>query len=259
MAGLRPDKRKRITQKVKANSDNTYEIGQKRGELKSRRRSFEKETTSARGATATAQRATTSVPTNLKGPEGRQLRQELRGRSKDLARGLPLLLSEAQASYKGDRADILSDIQRAQFDRGQEVKSAVQSVLEHQKKEAKARAEDAAAEAKKIAENKAGKSADVQHALDEAKRLIREQQLVNHDPNADEKDKRPSAVPQNEADWIDFENALRTKEGVDARSARKAVKRLQRAVAAPTHPRRGPGPGRGPSVAPSGASRAYGA
>jgi hypothetical protein len=231
VAGLRPEKRKRIARRVKAQSSDTYDIQTGRQELGTRTRQLHKEIASERGATAAAQRSVGTVPTNLGGPEGRQLRQEIRGREKDLSRGLPALIGAAQSSFKSDRADILAGIQQAQFSRRQDITSAIQDVLEHQRKEAADRAQ-----------NQAEKKQGVDSALIEAKRLISEQRLVNADPEADPDRKRPP-VPQTAEQWIEFENKLRTIEGIDVRSARKAVKRLQRAVVRDTRQAVTPSPG----------------
>jgi gas vesicle protein len=217
MAGIRPGKRKRIAQRE--GIEETREIGILQGELRGRRKQFEKETGSLRGATSMAQRSLQGIPTNLKGPEGRQLRQEIRGRGKDLARDLPGLIAVAQQEYKSDRGDIMADISQQQFNRRQDISSALKDLVEHQKKEAKTEAED-------IAENQAEKRRGVQSAINEAVRMFELQRDVNTDPEADEGEKR--GIPATAAEWRAFEEGLRKREGIDERSARKAVKKLQR-------------------------------
>lgn len=180
-----------------------------------RTRQFHKEANSYRGATTLAIQAIQR--TNLGGlrgtPEGRQLQQELRGRTRDLRGSLPFTIAATQRDYKGDMQGINQDIAGARL-----------SLAQHQQDLQAAVNDSLAAHSA----NQAAKKGDVDRAFQEALRLVHEQTLVNKGEM--QGTKHPTALPQNEGQWVDFENALRQVEGVNNRSARKAVKRLQDAI-----------------------------
>lgn len=161
-------------------------------------------------------------------PEGRQLQQEYRGRVRSLQQSLPFGLAPLQADMKANVASANSDIAEARL--GLQQDQADQA--------------SAAAEIQKIlAHNQTVKRQGVQSAYNEAMTLIREQAHIidtvkaksarGETLSASEKSAMAShAYPVTDSDWIQFEKALQAKEGVDPRSARKAIKRLQQALTA---------------------------
>lgn len=182
-----------------------------------RTKQFQKEAGSIRGATAMS--IAQIQGQNLGGlrgtPEGNQLSKEYSGRIKSLRASLPFALAPAQREFKSDIQGINADLSGAALDLQQHQQdrlSAIQDILSAR------------------AENQATKKADVDRASKEALRLIHEQTLVNADPKTKADDKG-SPVPQSELEWMRFEEHLRGIEGIDDRAARKAVKRLQTAVA----------------------------
>lgn len=191
-----------------------FDIAGLRGEAKTRRKQGRREVGSIRGAHRFAIQAAqrSSVPASIRGtPEGRQLAGEFRGMEKSLRNSLPFAVAGEQRETKADVSDINADIQAAQFQMGQHEQDLNKAIR------------DQLAE---TGENRTEKRAEVDHAYDEARRMIREQELVNKGEL--EGEKRDSPVPQNEGEWHQFEDALRSVEGVDVRSARKAIKALQR-------------------------------
>lgn len=191
-----------------------------------RTRQYRKEAGSYRGATNMAVNFIRQQ--NLGGlrgtPEGNQIAKEYSGRIKSLQQSLPFALAPVQREFKSDIQGINSDLAGAQLDlqqHRQDKLAAIQDILAAQRDEAQ-----------KIAENKAGKRSGVDAAYKEALRLIREQALINKDPNASEGDKRPSALPRNELEWMQFEDSLGGRAGIDERAARKAVQALKRRLGA---------------------------
>lgn len=181
---------------------------------RARTKQFRKEAGSYRGATNLAISAIQRTKmSGLEGTtEGRQLQKELKGRTKDLRGGLPFLLAEPQREFKSDIQGINTDLAGAQLDLQQHQQDLQQAIG------------DAATEQ---VQNRTEKRTDVNTAYKEALRLVHRQALTNEDPDTGEEEKG-HPVPQSPTEWLNFEDALRKIEGVDPRSARKAVKRLKR-------------------------------
>lgn len=201
-------------------------LAQDQGALRSRTRQFRKEINSYRGATRMATQATqaqgnTKVAQSLAGtPEGRQLAQEIRGRTKDLHNSLPFTIAATQRDFKGDRADLMQTIANDRLALSQDQQNFQSSIADQLAQQQ---------------QNQQQKAADVQTAVREALRLIHEQADINasSDPKL-ASHKTPSAIPQTDLQWQSFFEHLRSQEGVDARSARKAIKHIQRAQARET-------------------------
>lgn len=175
-----------------------------------RRRQFTKERDSLKGAVALAMQATQHTKLGgFQGPEQRQLAQEVRARTKDIGNSLPGLLAPVQRDFKDDLTGLRSDLGTAQAGREAAITEAIQKVLQ----------------------NRAQKHADVDKAFKEALRMVKGQIDANADPALDAKHKG-HPIPQSESEWNDFEDNLRTTEGIDARAARKATRRLRTQVAA---------------------------
>lgn len=223
--------RKRTANQAVQTDDQNIAAAQKaRGQ---RTRQGRKEISSYRGATNTVEAAIRA--SNLAGlrgtPEGRQLQKEYSGRTRALEQSLPFTIAPAQRELKGDLQSIDQDLAGYRLDKQQHLQdraAAIADVLKAQQEEAA-----------KTASNQSEKRQGVDAAYKAALRLIREQQLINQDPNADESDKHPSAVPRNELEWIRFEDALNHVEGVDQRSATKALRALRRRIEAVHTPNAG--------------------
>lgn len=189
--------------------------------LGQRRKQLHREVSSYSGAGQAVQqqiaRQQAKLPSlGLQGtPEGRQLGQEYRSRARDIQQSLPFLVAATQREGKADIAGIQSDLQNALLQLQQDRQDRAQAIKD---------------QLATIAQNKSEKRAGVDNAYREALRLIHKQQLTNADPNAKDSDKG-AAVPQNPLEWINFEEALRRVEGVDNRSATKAIRALQRRLA----------------------------
>jgi hypothetical protein len=149
-------------------------------------------------------------------PEGRQLQQEYRGRASTLQNQLPFLVSTEQRQAKPEIAGLSQDIADARFSESQHQQDLLKAIR------------DQAAE---VAQNRAAKKAGVNNAYKEALRLIHEQEALNKDSAVPASDKRPSSIPTTEVQWNEFFDSLSKVEGVDRRSATKAVKRLQQRLA----------------------------
>jgi hypothetical protein len=161
-------------------------------------------------------------------PEGRQLQQEYTGRIRSLQQSLPFGLAPLQRDMKSNIASANSDIAKArlglQQDQQDQASAAaqIQQILSH---------------------NQTVKRQGVQSAYNEAMTLIREQAHIidavkakqgrGETLSSSEKHILTThAYPVTDLEWTQFEQALQAKDGVDGRSARKAVKHLQNALTA---------------------------
>lgn len=193
---------------VAADPTLAYNVSQAQHDLSKRTKQFKTESGSIKGAVKLASNAVANTNTKLGGIEGQQLRQEVRGRTKDIKRSLPYLLADAQQKYKADRSDLRQAVVGAEMDRSSAMQDALNKVLQNR--------------------TEAGQKA--QYAFGQAKRLIHEQVLTNADPKADAKDKGPP-VPQSELEWMHFTDHLAGSEGIDPTSAEKAVAHLRKKIA----------------------------
>jgi len=181
------------------------------------RKGFEKERDSIIGANAMAGRAVANTKVSgLKGPEANQLRAEIASRTRDIENSLPALLASAQRDYKSERATLNEDLGQAIAGRQASIQEAIATKLGNQK-----------AALQDQMENQKEKKHGVQVALSEAKAMA---ELPTIDDN--DQPGPPDGYPKTTEEWLLFEEALRRREGVDSRSAHKAVKKLQMKAAA---------------------------